>query len=96
VDSIAPGPSTAPNPGATLSYSGVLQITTAHGILKMRDSGILDGSAGTPTGGFFSSFDQVLSGTEKYAGATGSLFIGGKTINGQFVTSVITGELCLP
>jgi hypothetical protein len=39
--SIAPGPSTAPNPQATISYSGRLQITTAKGTLMslfLRDA----------------------------------------------------------
>lgn len=95
-DSAAPGPSTAPNAAATISYSGVLEITTNQGTLTTRDSGIFDTSTGTPTGGFFSSFDTVIDGSGTYQGATGDFFIGGKTIDGQFVTSVITGELCLP
>ena len=96
VDSLASGPSTAPNPLSTISYSAVFEITTAHGTLTTRDTGILDGSTGTPTGGFFSSFDTVIDGTGKFQGATGDLFIVGKTIDGQQFTSVMTGELCLP
>lgn len=96
VDSTAPGPSTAANAAATISYSGVLKVTTEQGTVTFRDSGLLDGSTGTAPGGFFSSFDIVIDGTGKFQGATGDLFIGGKTIAGHFVTTVITGELCLP
>src|SRR5207237_4686119 len=95
-DSIAAGPSTAPNALAAVSYSGVLQITTDKGTLSTRDTGIFDTSTGNAPSGFFSSFDVVIGGTGQFQGATGDLFIGGKTIAGQFVTSVITGELCLP
>lgn len=92
-DSAAPGPATAHNAAATISYSGVLEITTAHGVLVTRDTGIFDQASG-----IFSSYDVVDSddSTGRYAGATGTLFIGGTTVNGQFVTTVITGEICLP
>jgi len=95
-DSTAVGPVTAPNPSATIAYSGILQITTTKGTLTARDTGIFDTSIGHSTSGLFSSFDDILGGTGKYAGAGGNLFIGGRSINGQFVTTVITGELCLP
>ena len=60
-------------------------MTTAHGELALRDTGIFDQASGV-----FSSFDVVNASdsTGKYAGATGQLFIGGETINGQFVTTV--------
>jgi len=93
--SIAPGPSTAPNPADTISFSGVLEVTTAGGTLISHDTGIFDPSTGTPTSGFFSSFDTVTNGTGKIQGATGNFFIGGKTIEGKFV-SEIRGEICLP
>lgn len=94
-DSIAPGPATAPDAPATISYSGVLQITTSHGTLITRDSGIFDTAAATlaGTGGFFSSFDLVLNGTERFAGATGALSFVGKTVGSQFV-SEMTGSIC--
>ena len=87
-DSIAPGPATAPDAAATISYSGVLQITTSHGTLTTRDTGIFDTAEGTPTGGFFSSFDLVLSGTGRFAGARGTLSFVGKTIRGRFVSEM--------
>lgn len=92
-DSAAAGPATAPNPAATISYSGKLEIFTARGTLVTRDTGIFDQATGV-----FSSFDVVDSedSTGRFAGATGTLFIGGRLIDGQFVTTVITGELYLP
>jgi hypothetical protein len=94
-DSTALGPSTAPNPRATISYSGRFKVTTAKGTLVSRDTGIFDTSTGTPTGGYFASFDVINGGTLSFAGATGTFQIIGKTVNGQFVSD-LRGELCIP
>lgn len=94
-DSFAPGPTTAPKAPNVFSYSGVLQIAARHGTLTTRDTGIFDP---LPTGtGVFSSFDIVTGGTGRYAGASGILFIAGRTLpsTGQFV-STVTGTLCMP
>lgn len=94
-DSFAPGPDTAPNRATMFSYSGLLQISTRHGTLTTRDTGIFDP---LPTGsGSFSSFDIVTGGTGKYAGFTGLLYVAGKTLpgTGQFV-STVSGTLCRP
>jgi hypothetical protein len=93
-DSIGAGLDTAPDAPATVPFSGVLRITTKHGTLNLRDTGVFNTSTGTPTAGFFSSFDRVDSGTGRYAGATGALLIGGQTVKGKLVGQ-ITGELCL-
>lgn len=92
-DSAAASPATAPNSAFTLSYSGTLVVTAAHGTLALRDTGIFDQFTGV-----FSSFDVVdpVNSTGKFAGVTGTLFIGGRTVAGRFVTTVITGELCFP
>lgn len=92
-DSANEPPATAPNPPATLSYSGTLEITTPKGTLTLRDTGIFDQAAG-----LFSSFDVVetVASTGQFAGVTGKLFIGGEVVGGRFVTRVITGELCFP
>jgi hypothetical protein len=94
-DSIASGPMTAPNPQATISYSGRLQITTAKGTLLSVDTGIFDTSTGTLTGGYFASFDVVKGGTLRFAGATGAFQFIGKTVNGKFISD-LKGELCSP
>jgi hypothetical protein len=94
-DSIGAGLDTAPDAPATLAFSGIVRITTAKdGTLTLRDTGVFNTAANTPTGGFFASFDRIESGTGRYAGATGSIFITGKTVKGRLVAQ-ITGELCL-
>lgn len=94
MDSIAAGPLTAPDAPATISFSGLLQITTDHGTLTTRHTGVFNTSVGSSTSGFFNSFDEVIGGTGKYQDATGFLFTGGRKIDGQFGTIVISGELC--
>ena len=94
-DSFAPGPATAPKAPNVFSYSGTLQITSRHGTLTTRDTGIFDP---LPTGtGVFTSFDIITGGTGRYAGASGILFIAGRTVasSGQFV-STVTGAVCQP
>lgn len=93
-DSFAPGPNTAPKAPNVFSYSGVLQIAARHGTLTARDTGIFDP---LPIGtGVFSSFDIITGGTGRYAGASGILFIMGRTVvnTGQFV-STVTGTVCM-
>jgi len=92
-DSMAAGPATAPNPEWTISYSGSLVVSTPRGALTIRDNGLFDQLTG-----LFSSFAVVdpLNSSGDYAGATGTLFIGGKFVDGQFVTTMIEGELCRP
>jgi hypothetical protein len=95
-DEIAPGPSTAPDAPATVSYSGILVITTRHGTLTTRDTGIFNTTpeGTTPTGGFFASFDLVLEGTGRYANANGTFLTAGRTVNGAFESDV-DGRICL-
>ncbi|MEP6621920.1 MAG: hypothetical protein ABJE47_21535 [bacterium] len=94
-DGITPSPATAPDGAATIAYSGVILITTSHGTLSVRDTGMFDTATGTPNGGMFVSFDRIDGGTGRFAGATGTLLIGGRTIDGQLVADV-TGEVCEP
>jgi hypothetical protein len=94
-ESVALGPATAPNPAATVSYAGTLQIATSQGNLTAKDTGILDASSGTPTSGLFSSFDVITGGTGRFAGATGVFQIRGRTVNGKFFSD-INGEICFP
>jgi hypothetical protein len=72
----------------TLSYSGLLTITTRKGSLTTRDTGIFDTAAG-----LFSSRDVILSGTGIFVGATGHLLITG-TGTSTF-DSEVSGEICL-
>jgi hypothetical protein len=94
-DSISADLATAPDAPATVAFSGLVRITTAKdGTLTLRDTGVFNTATDTPTGGFFASFDRIEGGTGRYAGATGSIFISGKTVKGKLVAQ-ITGELCL-
>ena len=73
----------------TLSYSGLLTITTRHGKLVVRDTGIFD-TAGI---GLFASRDVIVAGTGIFEGATGHIFF-----TGTGVTSFdahASGEICL-
>jgi hypothetical protein len=90
-DSAAPGPPTAPNPAWTISYSGILQISTADGTLVTRDTGTFDQLTG-----LFASYDVIdgAASSGRFAGASGLLFAGGETVDGRFVTRVISGEIC--
>lgn len=89
MDGAVRGPATAPGSVAT---SGILTYTTDRGTLTARESGL----SGLPaTGGFFTSFQEILEGTEDYAGATGHLWVLG-TSSGTLFESEIRGVLCLP
>jgi hypothetical protein len=88
-DGLAPsGGMPAVEPASTLSYSGLLTITTRRGSLTTRDTGIFDTAAG-----LFASRDVVVAGTGIFAGATGHLLITG-TGTSSFESDV-SGEICL-
>ena len=72
----------------TLSYSGLITITTCEGTLTTRDTGIFDTAAG-----LFASRDVVVGGTGRFAGATGHLFFHGTGTSS--LDSDADGEICL-
>jgi hypothetical protein len=72
----------------TLSYSGLLTITTRRGTLTTRDTGIFDTAAG-----LFASRDVIVSGTGVFEGATGHLFFTGAGTSS--FESEASGEICL-
>jgi hypothetical protein len=72
----------------TLSYSGLLTITTDRGTLTTRDTGIFDTAAG-----LFSSRDVIVAGTGIFQGATGHLLFTG-TGTSTFESDA-SGEICL-
>lgn len=74
---------------STLSYSGLLTITTRHGTITTRDTGIFD-TAGT---GLFASRDVVVGGTGIFEGATGHIFYTGTGVT-KFDARA-SGEICL-
>lgn len=86
LDGAVRGPASAPG---FLATSGILVYTTSHGTLTVRETGVSQSSSG-----LISAVQQVVSGTGRFAGATGHLYVASETIDGQFVADV-TGELCL-
>jgi len=90
-DGFSPAPATAPGLGES---SGILVYTTAHGTLTVRETGI--GNMGAKAlGGVGASLEQVLEGTGRFTGATGTLYLASTAANGQY-TAIVTGQLCYP
>lgn len=78
-------------PDTTLSYSGLLKITTKLGTLTISDVGIFDTARGV-----FSELDRITEGTERFFGSNGTLFIyGTATADGTGFGGSINGEVCL-
>jgi len=77
-------------PSATVSYSGTLTITTAHGNLTLRDLGVVAGAQEN-----FTELERPTSGTGAFASASNVFFISGSLPNGgtQF-DGQIYGQLC--
>jgi len=90
LDGVAPGPTTAQGYSAT---SGVLVYTTDEGTLTVRETGIAK-FTGHPSNGYGAALEEVISGTGRFAGATGTLHVRQRDINSRFY-SKISGELCL-
>ena len=78
-------------PDTTLSYSGLLTITTKHGTLLIRDVGVFDTARGV-----FSELERITEGTERFVNAKGTLFIyGPAAADGSGFTGSIRGDVCL-
>jgi hypothetical protein len=90
LDGVVPGPSTAPGFNAT---SGILVYTTRDGTLTVRETGVGKFS-GKPSNGYGSGIEEVISGTGRFAGASGTLYISQRDLNSKFYSQV-RGELCL-
>jgi hypothetical protein len=84
-------PATAPG---FLMTTGLLVYTVPSGTLTVRETGV-GNFAGDPSNGTGTSIEQVISGTGRYAGATGTFYNNATEVNGQF-TSLIHGQLCVP
>jgi hypothetical protein len=91
-DSAGTAPPASPS---FLPYSGVFEYTTAGGVLVMRETGLTNQSQGTPESGAITAYQQIVSATGEYAGATGYFFVSGFNRDGRIVTRV-TGEICTP
>jgi len=80
-----------PNPNA-FSFTDDLTITTDKGVLKTHNVGIFDFATGS-----FSAIDRIdpNASTGDFAGATGVLYINGKTPDGgATIEAKITGNIC--
>jgi len=86
---VAP-PATAPGFGVT---SGLLVYTTRHGTLTVRETGVSK-LTGQPSNGFLTSLQEVIGGTGRFAGASGTLYNRAVDVNSLFY-SRISGKLCL-
>src|SRR4051812_41991892 len=73
-------------------YVGTLVITTKHGTLTLQDQGALN-----PVTGEFTDHLTVVSGTGRFAGATGELSDQGvlDLQTGAFAPTGLTGQICL-
>jgi hypothetical protein len=80
-----------PDPN-TFSFTDDLTITTDKGVLKTHNIAIFDVARGV-----FSAIDRIdpNASTGDFAGATGVLYINGKTPDGgATIQAEITGEIC--
>lgn len=86
--------STPPEAPGTSSYTGMYTITTRHGTLTLRETGVSYPRRGNPDGGVLASFAEVLSGTGRYATTTGILFFHGHNGRGLPSDVDVSGTLC--
>ncbi len=80
-----------PDP-TTFSFTDDFTVTTNRGVLKTHNVAIFDVARG-----LFSAIDRIdpFAGTGVFAGATGVLYINGKTTDGgATIQAEITGEIC--
>lgn len=90
MDGAVRGPATAPG---TLATSGLLTYTFGGGSLVVRESGMSGFVQGEDR--YFTAFQQVESGTGRYAGATGHLHVLGQALADHFEAEIV-GEVCTP
>ncbi|MEO8016489.1 MAG: hypothetical protein ABI769_01640 [Pseudomonadota bacterium] len=93
VDGVATTPPESPG---TSTFSGIFTITTDFGTLTLRETGISYPRRGNPAGGLVATIDEVLSGTGRFADATGILFFHGHNGRGLPSDVEVSGELCVP
>lgn len=89
LDGVAAAPAVA---AGFKSSTGTLVYTTRDGTLTVRETGI-GKLSGRPSNGYGSAVQEVISGTGKFGGLTGILYITQKDVNGTFFSDV-TGQLC--
>jgi hypothetical protein len=92
-DGTGTAPATAP--AGSSVFSGILEITSNRGTLRLRETGMFSSRTGNPAGPVLSSWGDSLSGTGFYQGATGDLFFNGRRVDDILLVEV-TGEICRP
>ena len=89
LDGVSSPPATAPGWGVT---TGLLVYTTKDGTLTVRETGV-GKLTGHPSNGYLTSIEEVVSGTGRFAGATGFLYKNATDVNSVFYSN-ISGQLC--
>jgi hypothetical protein len=78
------------------SYVGSFDYITARGTLSMREFGLTDPPDPTnPESGVVNAYQRVVSGTGRFEGATGYLFVSGFNRN-QRIETFVRGQICTP
>ena len=86
--SVATSPPTSPN---YIIYSGPFEYRTRRGSILARETGVTTrGSEGVVT-----AYQQIVSGTGEFAGATGHFFVSGHK-SGGLIETFVNGEICKP
>ena len=89
-DSSAAGPGTSPG---WVSYSGLFEYTTDRGVIKTRETGVVNTTQGNLQSGAVTAMQVIVEGTGAYEGATGYFFVSGFNVGGHVETEV-TGKIC--
>ncbi|MBU8975396.1 MULTISPECIES: hypothetical protein [unclassified Lysobacter] len=83
---VSTSPATSPN---FLIYSGPFEYRTRRGTIIARETGVTTrGPEGVVT-----AYQEIVSGTGEYAGATGHFFVSGHKTGGT-VDTFVNGEIC--
>lgn len=77
-------------PETTFSYAGERTITTSHGTVTLRFTGVFDTARGEA-----SELERVTGGTRRFEGATGTLWLAA-TSNAELTMFAgrVTGQIC--
>jgi hypothetical protein len=85
LDGVAAGPASAPGWNST---SGLLVYTTSEGTLTIRETG-LGKLSGSPSNGYITSIQEIVSGTGRFSGATGLLYNNATDVNSKFYSHIV-------
>jgi hypothetical protein len=78
-------------PASTLSYAGVVVVTTQRdGTFSTKNIGVFDSAIGA-----FSQLDRIVDGTDRFANAKGNIFVSGSGNADTGFKSNVRGEICL-